>query len=370
MKKILFLIHDLSHGGAEKVLVNLANGMDKTKFEITVMALFGGGINEQFLSPQVRYIPCFKKQIRGNSHIMKLFTPKQLHRMFIKDKYDIEVAYTEGVPARIISACPDLGTKKVCWIHCTMQSEKELSVGFRSFKEAIACYGKFDSMSFVSSGVKEAFNKLCSLSCPQNVLYNTNDTDSILKLMNEPVTEGIFSEGELKIAATGKIVPTKGFDRLARITKCLYDDGINIHTYILGIGSQRDEIDDYIKKNGILDRFTFLGYQTNPYKFLSKCDLFVCSSLAEGFSTAATEALIVGTPVCTVRVSGMSEMLGDNNEYGVIADNDEQSLYEALKDLLSDPSLLAHYKSQAKKRGRDFSAEKTVKAVETMLVEL
>ena len=61
---------------------------------------------------------------------------------------------------------------------------------------------------------------------------------------------------------------------------------------------------------GIADVVTLLGYQTNPYKYVAKCDLFVCASFAEGFSTAATEALIVGTPVCTVEVSGMKEMLG------------------------------------------------------------
>ena len=48
MTKILFLIHDLGHGGAEKVLVNLVNNMDHSKFDITVMALFGGGVNEQY----------------------------------------------------------------------------------------------------------------------------------------------------------------------------------------------------------------------------------------------------------------------------------------------------------------------------------
>ena len=53
MKKILFLIHDLGHGGAEKVLVNLVNNMDPTQFDITVMALFGGGVNEQFLKPHI-----------------------------------------------------------------------------------------------------------------------------------------------------------------------------------------------------------------------------------------------------------------------------------------------------------------------------
>ena len=45
MTKVLFLIHDLGQGGAEKVLVNLVNNMDPGRFDITVMALFGGGMN-------------------------------------------------------------------------------------------------------------------------------------------------------------------------------------------------------------------------------------------------------------------------------------------------------------------------------------
>ena len=49
MKKILFIIHDLGHGGAEKVLVNLVNHMDRNKFDITVMSLFDVGVNKQFL---------------------------------------------------------------------------------------------------------------------------------------------------------------------------------------------------------------------------------------------------------------------------------------------------------------------------------
>ncbi|MBR0136232.1 MAG: glycosyltransferase, partial [Clostridia bacterium] len=97
---------------------------------------------------------------------------------------------------------------------------------------------------------------------------------------------------------------------------------------------------------------------------------FVCASMAEGFSTAATEALIVGTPVCTVEVSGMKEMLGENNEYGIVTENSEEGLYRGIKSLLDDPELLAHYKRKAEERGRSFSTETTVKAVEDMLLSL
>ena len=49
MKKVLFLIHDLGQGGAEKVLVNLVNNLDKEKFDVTVMSLFDVGENKQNL---------------------------------------------------------------------------------------------------------------------------------------------------------------------------------------------------------------------------------------------------------------------------------------------------------------------------------
>ena len=63
----------------------------------------------------------------------------------------------------------------------------------------------------------------------------------------------------------------------------------------------------------------------------------------------------------------MREMLGENNEYGVVCENSEDALYESLKKLLSDPQLLSHYKEKAAERGNSFSTEATVKAVEKEL---
>ena len=54
MKKVLFFIPNLSVGGAEKVLVNLVNNMDKNIFDITVQTLFARGVNEQFLNESIK----------------------------------------------------------------------------------------------------------------------------------------------------------------------------------------------------------------------------------------------------------------------------------------------------------------------------
>ena len=370
MKKILFLIHDLGQGGAEKVLVNLVNNMDRSKFNITVMALFGGGVNEQFLSKDVRLINCHQKAFPGNSHIMKFFSPKQLYRHYIHEKYDIVVSFLEGPSARIISGCTDPKSKLVSWIHIEQKTEERAAASFRSYNESLRCYRRFDRTICVSDTVRRDFLGLYKLDKPVDVLYNTNESEQIISAAEEKAPAGIFAENESKIIGVGKILASKGFDRLARIHRRLRDEGYLVHTYILGIGPQRSEIEQYLKDNGLVDSYTFLGYQTNPYKYVSKCNLFVCASHAEGFSTAATEALIVGTPVCTVEVSGMKEMLGENNEWGVVTENREDALYQGIKSLLDNPARLSHYKKQAVIRGKDFSTEKTTEAVEEMLLNL
>lgn len=370
MQRILFLIHDLGQGGAEKVLVNLVNNMDRLKFDITVMALFGGGVNEQFLAPDIRLIHCHVKAYPGNSKIMKLWSPEQLYRRYVKEHYDIVVSYLEGPPARIASGCTDPDTKLVSWIHIEQHTAKRACASFRNFAEAQRCYRRFDRTICVSDYVRRDFCSIFDLQNPVEVLYNTNETARILEQAQENVADVQFRTDELKIIGVGKIIPNKGFDRLARIHKRLRDNGFPVHTYILGIGDQQREIERYLMEKHLEASFTFLGYQTNPYKYVSKCDLFVCASHAEGFSTAATEALIVGTPVCTVEVSGMKEMLGENNEYGVVTENSEDALYEGIRELLSEPERLAHYKKQAAIRGAMFSTENTVKAVEEMLESL
>ena len=364
---MLFLIHDLGQGGAEKVLVNLVNNMDLTKFEITVIALFGGGINEQFLRPEIQYRIIFPKSFPGNSHIMKLFSPKLLHRWFIKDEYDIEISYLEGPAARIISGCTNENTKLLSWVHCTMSSPSDVGTGFRSIEEAELCYGKMNKIIFVSEGVRSAFLESCNYAGSTQVLYNTVESDKILEMAEESADEII--QDKIGLIAVGTLKPVKGFDRLLRVVKQLNEEGYPIHLYLLGKGPQQKELEEFIKENALEDVVSLLGYKTNPYKYVSKCDLFICSSLSEGFSTAVTEALIVGTPVCTVDVSGMKEMLGNDNEYGIVTDNDNEALFEGIKALLDNPELLKYYKQMAAERGKSFGAENTVHAVEDMLLE-
>ena len=370
MKKVLFVIHDLGQGGAEKVLVNLVNNMSHERFDITVLSLFGGGVNEQYLKKDICYIVCYKHAIRGNSKIMKLFSPQFLYRRYIKEKYDIIVSYLEGPSARIVSGCSYPNVKLVNWIHCKLDTKEEVSGSFRSFEEAKKCYERFDRTICVSKWVMNYFKKTMDYKKPIEVLYNTIETDKIIEKSTEGISDYSFEDPCIRLCSVGKIATVKGFDRLARIHKRLLENGLKHKILILGVGPDQPKIEAYLKKNQLQDSFSFLGYQTNPYKYVAKCDLYVCSSLSEGFSTAVTEALVVGTPVVTTLCSGMQEILGEHDEYGIVTENSEEALYEGIKKLLDNLELLSYYKKQAEIRGKFFSTENTVRAVEDMLLSL
>ena len=293
-----------------------------------------------------------------------------LYKHFIKEHYDIIVSYLEGPTARIVSGCNDKDTKLVSWIHCKMEDEDSASVGFRNFKEAKKCNNEFDYTACVSEWVKDFFIKTLNFQKTVGVLYNTIETDEIVEKSKESIHDIQFSKDCYNICSVGKITKVKGFDRLAKVHKRLLDDGIKNHIYILGIGEDRAKLESYLAENDLIDTFTFVGYKTNPYKYVRNCDLYVCSSHSEGFSTSVTESLIVGTPVVTTLCSGMKEMLGENNEYGIVTENNEDALYEGIKKMLTTPNLLKYYSEKALERGKMFSTEKTVKAVEEMLESL
>ena len=73
--RVLFLIHDLMHGGAEKVLLNLVNNMDHEKFDITVQTLFDVGANSFY---QIKYITkhAIRKCFVEIQNILKCFHQK------------------------------------------------------------------------------------------------------------------------------------------------------------------------------------------------------------------------------------------------------------------------------------------------------
>ncbi|MBR3241545.1 MAG: glycosyltransferase [Parasporobacterium sp.] len=371
MISVLFLIPTLDRGGAENVLVDLVNHMDQNKFRITVQTLFDKDSQKHRLKEGIEYKSFLYKQFHGNSRIMARIPAGLLYRIIVRKRYDVVVSYLEGPTTHIISGCPYADSKKVAWIHSAHDRGRGFSAGFRSKAAAIKVYKELDKIVCVAKTVKDKIDEtaetLFTNSC---VLYNTINAQEILQRSQEELGGFAFPEDEFCIISTGKITEVKGYDRLAVVQKKLKEEGYKTHVYILGTGKDKEKIEEYTERNGIKDSFTFLGFQENPYKYVAKADLFVCSSRREGFSTAVTEALILGVPVVSTNCSGAYELLGENNEYGIVTENDEEALLEGVTIILDDPVLLQKYRIAAKERGESFNSEQTVGEVEKMLLQI
>ncbi len=367
MKKVLFFIDTLGYGGAEKVLMNLINNLDKNKYDITLMTIFDFGVNKRYLTKDITYKYIFKKVFRGNVLFFKMFSPKYLYNKYIGDKYDIVISYLEGNTTRILSGCPYNDTKKVAWVHVEMD-ERAWFYPYRNKQECIACYKKFDKIVGVSGDVINSFKKHIGNRDNLCVKYNSVDTNYIREKANLE-SEFEFKSDIPNVVTVGRLIEQKAYTRLLKIHKKLVDNGVLHNLYIIGEGEQRNILEKYISENNLEKSVHLLGLKKNPWRFVSKSDLFVCSSLKEGFSTAVTEALVLGVPVITTLCSGMNEML-NNGEFGVIVENNEDALYEGMYKLLSDKSLLNHYKNKAVERSKHFELSTTVQEVEDMLDNL
>lgn len=366
--KILFLIHDLGPGGAEKVLVTLANNLDKEKFSVTILSLFDVGVNRQFIQSDVEYKYWLKHMFRGNQHLFKLLSPETLHNLIIKDKYDLEIAFLEGPCCRIISGADKNQTKTIGWVHITQKSNKQIEQAFRSKTECINCYSSFDRLNFVSNDVRKAFEKHFPRLTNNSVLYNPNNTDKMLKDSQLKSKFDVDNE-RFNIVGVGKIIKNKGFDRLIIEVSKLIRSGNQVSLYLLGSGPELIHLKKLCSDLGIEKEVHFTGYLKNPYSLLAKMDLFACTSKAEGFSTAATEALILGIPVVTLNVGGMKELLGDENQYGIVT-QDVESLGKEIAKLATDQTYYSKYKKAASDRGKQFVLPRVMEKIENQFLEV
>lgn len=266
--------------------------------------------------------------------------------------FDIVVSYLQGPTMRIVAGCNDSTTQIVNWLHAEFHTKNALVGRFRNEREFEKLMSRYDAHVFVANSAKDALREWCDFIPAEkmHVIYNVNDYKQILAQSEEELEDEIFSNNEFKIISVGRFTKLKAFDRLIIITDKLLKSGYNVHLYLLGKGELESSYINQIKGLGINNKVTLLGYQSNPFKYVRSADLFVCSSLSEGFSTAVTESLVVGTPVVTTMCSGMEELLGANNEYGIITENNTDELYKAVEQVVSDKELYQHYKMETLKK--------------------
>lgn len=366
MIRILFFADNLTEGGAEKVLRTLVNNMNQEKFEITVHTVEKGDA-EGLLKPGIRYRAINRCRTAWGKKLFSYWIRlcaelKWLYPLYIKDDYDIEVAYLECGPTKILAGSTNQKAKKIAWVHCDLALKEGVAAQAGKLKKY---YNQYDKVVCVSRNVRDSFGEMFGASPESVVLYNINDEEDILTKAEAFTVEK--KEGT-NLLAVGRLARQKGFDRLLDACELLKKEGHLFHLRILGEGGERQALEQQIRQNGLEDYVSLEGFQGNPYPYMKAADMIVCSSRYEGLSTVVTEALILGKPVVTTPCTGVGELLGDS-KYGLITQDSVEGLCSGIGRMLADTALRKSYAEKAALRGRDFSKETVLTQTERFLRE-
>jgi N-acetylgalactosamine-N,N'-diacetylbacillosaminyl-diphospho-undecaprenol 4-alpha-N-acetylgalactosaminyltransferase len=383
MKKLSILIYSLSGGGAERVVSILLNEL-KNRYDIQLVLM-----NETITYDIPSDIKiCFLEKSNSKEHgILKLLKLPVLgwkYRNFCK-KNSIDTSLSFMNRPNFINLFGKLfGSKAKTFISERTASSWEYpscSPKDRVSRFLIGqLYPKADLIIPNARAIKGDLEKNFSINARFQVIHNPLDIHKVETLAKETVN---FDFSRFTFVTVGRLHPQKNHSILIMAFAKLTSQSNQL--IILGDGPLKESLQQMADKFGVSGRVFFLGFQDNPYKYLSKSDCFVFSSDHEGFPNALVEALACGLSVISTDCqSGPREILGPGSEvsyqlkdtieyakYGMLVPvGNKQLLVKAMEQVQADAKIKTRYARQAKKRAEDFAKEKIIKQYIEVLDEL
>ncbi|MFE6705342.1 glycosyltransferase [Bacillus thuringiensis] len=351
MKKILFIIGQLGAGGAERVLVDVANNLSRNRdYSVTVFTFCKNKLDNQ-LSEKVKHVSLFNisaSSRRISDRILNRFIIINFFKLCqkidanyirkimsyrLKENYDVEIGFVEGLPIKISSSLDHIKSRKhIGWIHTDLSRHNHAENFFENYSIETEIYDSLDNMVFVSEqsekGYNAYFNKKHNGSA---IIPNFIDCERI-KTLAEEKCELSFKY----ICSVGRLVKEKGFDRLIKAYAILRkkDKIKDFKLVIIGSGYEENKLKQLAVDLGIEEDVIFIPFVENPYKYIKNSEFFISSSRVEGYSLVVAEAILLEVPVVSTR-TGTVSILGES-EYGLIVDNTTEGIIEGIKKLASD----------------------------------
>lgn len=348
MKKILFGITGLTLGGAERVLVDIANSL-ANKYDITIFTLYAGGEFEKELNSNIKRKTIYDKSYKDLSKKEKkeisynlMFKKKKIYNKYVKGDYDIEIAFLEGPITRLF-AVKNQNVRKIAWIHNDIKHV--FGTNFKA-KMKVYCekqsYKAYEKLIFVSKDNLRSFEENIKIDKPKQIIYNYIDSENVRNNAMKSV-DIRFDKDTINIVSVSRLVEQKGIDRWIRVHSKLKKEGSKQKVYIVGDGPLKQTLEKQIKDEGIEDSFILLGKQPNPYPYIKNADYFALFSYFEGYGMVLEEAKILDRQILITDTAAREAVKG--YDMAEIFENTEDGLYEGLKKINIKPeaNINKHY---------------------------
>lgn len=219
-----------------------------------------------------------------------------------------------------------------------------------------ALYPHADAVIAVSKGVSTDISRIIRLPIDRiKVIYNPVIHKELLDMSKEALSHPWFlDKKDPIIIAAGRLSYEKGYINLINAFHII-SENTTCRLLILGEGPQRYELQNKIDSLNLSDKVQLYGRVNNPYAYMSSADLFVLSSLWEGFGNVLVEALACNTPVVSTDCPhGPREILEDGKWGKLVPIEDSEALAKAMLDTLNSP------RQDVFKRAEEFTHDKSI----------
>jgi len=385
-KNVAILIPQLAGGGAERVASNLSTYLQEDKYNKYIIvyddSILDYPYEGQLISLNVKATPNPLGKIKN-------FIIRIQRLRIVKKEYKIDTTISLLSGPNIVNIFSRMDDKVIVSVRNFISKSSNGFYGMIYRVLIKLLYNKADIIISVSKAIKKDLVEKFNL--PEEkikVIYNLYDIERIKELACEDIEEEykyIFNKPT--IITVGRLTKQKGHWHLIRAFKQLKDEIPDANLIILGQGDLKDYLKQITINLGLEHDVYFLGFQKNPFKYISRSTIYAFSSLYEGFPNALCEAMACSIPVISSDCkSGPREILApgtdicleakatEYEEHGILVpvcdgkmyNNNDELTYEekvlskSMADLMKNYDLLEEYSERAFNRIMDFSKEKII----------
>ena len=372
MKTILFAIHYLELGGAEKSLLALLESLDYSKVQVDLFVYAHRGELMGEIPPQVCLLPEIPEYAQVERPLAEVLRDgyvrialarlraKRQNRRYARKNHPKDGSAIYSYVARNVlpympAIQPDKeydwavsylfphdyvlskvrARKKACWIH-TDYSQIDVDIALE-----LPVWERFDKIIAVSERVSRSF-----LSCFPSLegkleICENRVPSGWLRSRAEQLTDKEIAyemprvQGRLNLLSVGRFSYPKNFDNIPDICRRILAAGVDVAWYLIGFGDGEAVIRERIAAAGMEDRVRILGKKVNPYPYMAACDIYVQPSRYEGSPMTVQEAKALGKLVVITRFPTASDVIEDGRD-GVIVPMDNEGCARGIAGLVRD----------------------------------
>ena len=357
---VLLSVPNLGLGGAQRQTVNIANGLCKKGFRCIIFAFHGGNLSGEIDSKVKLASPCYPTFVRESRLLSTIYGMFSFARTVTKEKPEI-------LYSRHWTKIPNTLFGKIFRIK-TVWTEGD-SIHFLKRKHPLRffphkfCAEHSDFVTAISYGLAEECMKFFNLKSKPTLIYNGVDLELITNNRKQSVKhKWVGSDIFPLVISVGRLTKQKGFEDLIDAFAVL-NEKMTVKLLIVGVGDGdlKNVLTEKIEKMGLEDIISLVGYKTNPYPFIAAADVYVSSSIHEGFSGSLLEAQVLGIPtVSTNYPFGTNEIIEDGKSGLLVPVSDPEAMEETIVQTLKNSRLRKRLSQNAREKARRFTLEKTV----------